>query len=423
MATVRSLLSLVAAKGWEAHQMDVHNAFLHGDLEEEVYMCLPPGFTHEDPRKVCRLRKAIYGLNQAPRCWFAKLSKALIEFGFVQSYSDYSLFTYTKGTKEVRVLVYVDDLVLASNDLGLLEKFKTYLGDCFRMKDLGKLKYFLGIEVARSDEGIFLSQRKYALDIIADCGLLGAKPVSIPVEQNHHLAADKGPLFSDPKKYRRLVGRLVYLSITRPELCYAIHLLSQFMKAPHVVHWEAALRVVRFLKGCPGQGILLRSDSNLELSVYVDADWSTCPLTRRSLSSYVVLLGGNPISWKTKKQKTVSDSSAEAEYRAMAAATKEMKWIVPLMKELGVQVDKPVPFFCDSKAAIHIAANPVFHERTKHIERDCHRVRDAFKDRLISTTYVRSKDQIADILTKALGRSQFEFLSSKLGIQDLHAPT
>ncbi|CAF2036991.1 BnaA09g06180D [Brassica napus] len=119
------------------------------------------------------------------------------------------------------------------------------------------------------------------------------------------------------------------------------------MKAPHVVHWEAALRVVRFLKGCPGQGILLRSDSNLELSVYVDADWSTCPLTRRSLSSYVVLLGGNPISWKTKKQKTVSDSSAEAEYRAMAAATKEMKWIVPLMKELGVQVDKPVPFFCD----------------------------------------------------------------------------
>nr|VDC58817.1 unnamed protein product [Brassica rapa] len=119
------------------------------------------------------------------------------------------------------------------------------------------------------------------------------------------------------------------------------------MKAPHVVHWEAALRVVRFLKGCPGQGILLRSDSNLELSVYVNADWSTCPLTRRSLSSYVVLLGGNPISWKTKKQKTVSDSSAEAEYRAMAAATKEMKWIVPLMKELGVQVDKPVPFFCD----------------------------------------------------------------------------
>lgn len=254
MATVCSLLSLVAEKGWEVHQMDVHNVFLHGDLEEEVYMRLPPRFSHIDPRKICRLRKAIYGLKQAPRCWFSKLSNALIEFGFIQAYSDYSLFTYAKGAKQVRVLIYVDDLVLASNDLELLTKFKTYLGDCFCMKDLGKLKYFLGIEVARSEEGIFLSQRKYALDIISDCGLLGVEPVSIPVKQNHHLAADKGPLFSDPKKYRRLVGCLVYLCVTRFELCYAIHLLSRFMKSLHVVHWEAALRVVRFLKGCPGQG-------------------------------------------------------------------------------------------------------------------------------------------------------------------------
>lgn len=423
MCTVRSLLGLVAAKGWEVHQMDVHNAFLHSDLEEEVYMKLPPGFTHSDPKKVCRLRKAIYGLKQAPRCWYAKLSTALIEFGFAQSYEDYSLFMYIKDTKEARVLVYVDDIVIATNDLGLLDQIKSYLSKCFRMKDLGKLKYFLGIEVVRAAEGIFLSQRKYALDIVADCGLLGAKPVSIPIEQNNYLASDKGPLHSDPKQYRRLVGRLVYLSITRPELCNAIHLLSQFMKAPHVAHWEAALRVVRFLKGSPGQGILLRSDSNLELSVYVDADWSTCPLTRRSLSAFVVLLGGCPISWKTKKQRTMSHSSAEAEYRAMAAATKQMKWIVPLMKDLGLKVDKPVMFYCDSKAAIHIAANPVFHERTKHIERDCHCVRDAVKSRLIATQHVRTKDQIADILTKALGRSQFQFLSFKLSVHDLHSPT
>ena len=278
-------------------------------------MRLPPGFTHSDPRKVCRLRKSIYGLKQAPRCWFAKLSNALLKFGFLQSYSDYSLFTYTKELKEVRVLIYVDDLVLASNDLELLTKFKEYLGKCFRMKDLGKLKYFLGIEVARSEEGIFLSQRKYALDIIADTGLLGSKPVTIPLEQNHKLAGDKGPLLDDPKRYRRLVGRLVYLSITRPDLCYTIHILSQFMKASTAAQWEATLRVVRFLKGSSGQGILLRSDSILEVSIYVDADWSSCPLSRRSISAYVVLLGGSPISWKTKKKKTVSHSSAEAEYK------------------------------------------------------------------------------------------------------------
>ena len=423
MGTIRSLLALVAAKGWEVHQMDVHNAFLHGDLNEEVYMRLPPGFTHSDPTKVCLLRKSLYGLRQAPRCWFEKLTNSLLEYGFLQSYSDASLFTYTKDSKEIRVLIYVDDLVLASNDLELLVKFKTYLGECFKMKDLGKLKYFLGIEVARSKEGIFLSQRKYSLDIIEDTGLLGCKPVTIPMEQYHQLTAEDTPLLADPKKYRRLVGRLVYLMITRPELCYTIHLLSQFMQQPREAHWNAALRVVRFLKGCPGQGILLRADNNLQLSVYVDADWSSCPDSRRSLSAYVVFLGDSPIDWKTKKQDTVSMSSAEAEYRAMAAAVKEVKWIVPLVEELGVKVVQPVRFYCDSKAAIHIAANPVFHERTKHLERDCHSVRDAVKAGLISTIHVKSKDQIADLLTKALGRPQFEALSSKLGVQDLHSPT
>ena len=317
MTTVRSLLRIVAAKKWEIHQMDVQNAFLHGDLEEEVYMKLPPGFAHSDPNKVCRLRKSLYGLRQAPHCWFAKLSQALIKFGFIQSYSDYSLFSYTKDDCVIKVLVYVDDLVIASNDLPRLIKFKAYLNQCFRMKDLGKLKYFLGIEVARSEEGIFLSQRKYILDIVAETGLLGCKPASTPMEQNHQLAADDGPLFADPSQYRRLVGKLVYLSISRPELCYSIHLLSQFMQKTCPAHWDAALRVVRFLKGSPDQGILLRADATLDLSVYCDADWSSCPTSRRSLSSCVVMLGGSPIAWRTKEQDTVSHSSAEAEYRSM----------------------------------------------------------------------------------------------------------
>ena len=243
------------------------------------------------------------------------------------------------------------------------------------------------------------------------------------MEQNHHLASDDGPMFPDPCQYRRLIGRLVYLAISRPELSYSIHLLSQFMQTPRQAHWDAALRVVRFLKGSPSQEILLKSDSNLELSIYCDADWQSCPITRRSLSSYVVLLGGSPIDWKTKKQDTVSHSSAEAEYRAMAAAVREMKWIVPLVKDLGITPSTPVPFYCDSQAAIHIASNHVFHERTKHIERDCHSVRNAAKASLITMRHVRTKDQLADILTKALGRPQLEFLLSKLGVQNLHSPT
>ena len=156
MVTVRAFLAIAASKNWELHQMDVYNAFLHGDLEEEVYMKLPPGFDSSHPTKVCRLRKSLYGLKQAPRCWFAKLVSALKEYGFLQSYSEYSLFTYTRDSVQINVLVYVDDLIISGNNSAALRTFKTYLSDCFHMKDLGTLKYFLGIEVARSESGLFL---------------------------------------------------------------------------------------------------------------------------------------------------------------------------------------------------------------------------------------------------------------------------
>jgi len=423
MTTVRTLLRLVAANQWEVFQMDVNNAFLHDDLEEEVYMQLPPGFRHSHPNKVARLRKSLYGLKQAPRCWFKKLSDSLLKFGFVQSYDDYSLFSYTKENIELRVLIYVDDLLICGNDGYMIQKFKDYLSRCFSMKDLGKFKYFLGIEVSRGPDGIFLSQRKYASDIVSDNGLLGTKPAATPLEQNHRLASDDGPLLADPKPYRRLVGRLIYLTHTRPDLCYSVHVLSQFMQTPREAHWDAALRVVRFLQGTSGQGILLSANSDLTLTVFCDSDWASCPLTRRSLSAFVVLLSGSPISWKTKKQDTVSHSSAEAKYRAMAVALREIKWLRRLLKELGIEQHAPTRLFCDSKAAIHIAANPVFHERTKHIESDCHSVRDAVRDGIIETQHVRTTEQLADVLTKALGRLHFLDLVSKLGVRSPPTPT
>ncbi|XP_027174543.1 uncharacterized protein LOC113774176 [Coffea eugenioides] len=274
------------------------------------------------------------------------------------------------------VLVYVDDLIIAGNKTHLINEFKSYLSQCFHMKDLGALKYFLGVEVARNAEGIFLCQRKYALDIINEARLLGAKPSKFPMEQNHHLALAKGDLLQDPEQYRRLVGRLIYLSLTRPELSYGVHILAQFMQQPRKEHWEAALRIVRYLKGSPGQGILLKAACNLELKAYCDSDWGGCPLTRRSLTGYFIFLGNSPISWKTKKQHTVSRSSAEAEYRSLAATVCELKWLKGLLLSLGVHHDQSARVFCDSQAAMHIAANPVFHERTKHIEVDCHFVRD-----------------------------------------------
>ncbi|XP_019092331.1 PREDICTED: uncharacterized protein LOC109129143 [Camelina sativa] len=366
-------------------------------------MKLPPGFKSADPNKVCRLRKSLYGLKQAPRCWFLKLSTALRELGFTQSYQDYSLFSLRRGTLILHVLVYVDDFVVAGNNLQAINEFKVQVNKRFHMKDLGKLKYFLGIEVSRVPDGFCLSQRKYALDILSETGLLGAKP---------------------SPRYRHLVGWFIYLTITRPDLSYAVHILFQFMKAPLVDHWEAALCLVRYLKGSPAQGIFLRSDSELHLSAYCDSDYNGCPLTYRSLSAYVVYLGDSPISWKTKKQKTVSSSSAEAEYRAMAYTLKEIKWLRALMRTLGVVHSHPIDLHCDSQAVIYITANLVFHERTKHIESDCHQVQDVVQAKLITTHHISTKDQlVAEILTKALPELTFARLMSTFGVRHYVPPT
>lgn len=318
------------------------------------------------------------------------------------------------------MLVYVDDLIISGNNGAAIAKFKQYLSACFHMKDLGTLKYFLGLEVARNSTGIFLCQRKYALDIISEVGLLGAKPISSPLDPNHRLSLTKSALLPDPERYRRLVGRLIYLSVTRPDLSYSVHVLAQFMQSPQQDHWSAALRVVRYLKGNPGQGILLRADCDLHLYGWCDSDWASCPLTRRSLTGWFVQLGNSPISWKTKKQHTVSRSSAEAEYRSMASTVCELKWLKGLLQCLGVTLCKPMKLYCDSQSALHIAANPVFHERTKHIEVDCHFVRDEILRCTLVTSYVPSYAQLADIFTKALGKKQIDYFLGKLGIHNLY---
>ncbi|KAK3002579.1 hypothetical protein RJ639_020329 [Escallonia herrerae] len=290
------------------------------------------------------------------------------------SHADHTFFTYRKGDVFLYVLVYVDDSILTGNNSTACSSFKKYLNNCFKLKDLGPLKYFLGIEATHGPRGLFLSQRKYALDILSEFGLSASKPDAFPMEQNHSLALAGGPLLSNPGPYRRLIGRLVYLTITRPDICYAVHVLSQFMQSPCSQHRDAALRVLRYLKAAPGQGLFLPADSPLQIYAFSDSDWASYPLTRRSVTGYFVSLGNSPISWRTNKQPTVSRSSAEAEYRSMAITTCKLTWLKSFLLSLGVHHDRPMRLFCDNQAALHIASNPVFHERTKHIEIDCHYV-------------------------------------------------
>ncbi|KAL5767159.1 hypothetical protein ACOSQ2_013942 [Xanthoceras sorbifolium] len=411
--SVRCLLALAASSGWSIHQMDVHNAFLHGDLTEEIYMSPPPGLRRQgEDNLVCRLYKSLYGLKQASRQWFAKFSKAICSAGYVQ----------TQGKSFTALLIYVDDILITRNDPVSIAATKKFLHSHFHLKDLGNLKYFLGIEVSTSKKGIFISQRKYALEIIKDVGLLGAAPIDTPMERGLKLS-DKGDLLRDSNQYRRLVGRLIYLTVSRPDITYAVHVLSRFMHQPRKFHMEAALRVVRYLKGAPGKGLFFSSNSDFKLRAYCDSDWAGCPLTRRSTTGYCVFLGPSLISWRSKRQKTVSLSSAKAEYRAMTGACCELTWLRYLLKDLGLSHHGPALLYCDNKAALHIAANPVFHERTRHIEMDCHYIRDKIQDGSVTTKYVSSTHQLADVLTKPLGKEFFVPMIHKLGVQDIHSPT
>ncbi|XP_019178164.1 PREDICTED: uncharacterized protein LOC109173391 [Ipomoea nil] len=268
-----------------------------------------------------------------------------------------------------------------------------------------------------------LSQRKYTLDILGESGLHGCRPSNFPIEQNHRLRADSTGSLVDAAHYRRLVGRLLYLTVTRPDITYVVNTLSQFVAMPRQEHMDAAIRVLLYLKGAPGRGLLLPKEGSLTLTAYCDADWGGCLTTRRSCTGYYISLGGAPVSWRTKKQSVVSRSSAEAEYRAMAVTVSELLWLRWLLFELGSQRKHATPLFCDNQAALHIAANPVYHERTKHVEMDCYFVRERMHSNEIAPRKIHTKVQLADLFTKELGKDRFHLLLGKLGVVDLHPPT
>ncbi|GAU48976.1 hypothetical protein TSUD_245670 [Trifolium subterraneum] len=396
------LLAIAASQHWPLYQLDVNTTFLHGDLNEEVYMKPPPGLDLSHPNLVCKLQKSLYGLKQASRQWNTKLTETLLASGYIQSKSDYSLFTKHSTSGFTVILVYVDDLVLGGTDEHEITAVKTLLHNKFSIKDLGVLKYFLGFEVARTKQGISLCQRKYTLDMLSDAGLLGTKPCSTPMQPHQQLHKTSGTILSDPTAYRRLVGRLLYLTHSRPEIAYAVSKLSQFLSAPTNEHMLAGLHVLKYLKTNPGKGLFFRSDSSLQVKGFCDSDWASCPDTRRSTTGYCFFLGTSLISWKSKKQNVVSRSSSEAEYQALAQATCEAQWLLYVLKDLQVNHNFPIVLYCDNQSALHIAANPFFHERTKHIEIDCHVVQDKVQQGVLHLLPVSSKDQLVDILTKSL---------------------
>lgn len=423
-ATIRAVLSIALSKSWPIHQLDVKNAFLHGHLNETVYMHQPMGFRDPiHPDYVCLLKKSLYGLKQAPRAWFQRFAEFASSIGFSHSKSDHSLFIYHSGQDMAYILLYVDDIILTASSDSLRTSIMSHLASEFAMTDLGSLNYFLGIAVTRQADSLFLCQQKYAEDILERAGMTSCKSTATPVDTKPKLSACSNSPYARPSHYRSLAGALQYLTFTRPDISYAVQQVCLHMHAPMDEHMDALKRILRYIKGTIDYGLHLYKSKLSDLVTYTDADWGGCPDTRRSTSGYCVFFGDNLISWSSKRQPTLSRSSAEAEYRGVANVVSESCWIRNLFLELHFPLYKATLVYCDNVSAIYLSSNPVQHQRTKHIEMDIHFVREKVARGHVRVLHVPSRYQIADIFTKGLPRILFDEFRDSLSVRKPTAST
>lgn len=419
MVTVRSIFSLAAFKSWKLWQLDVKNAFLYGELDREVFMEQPKGFVSKQfPQHVCRLKKALYGLKQAPRAWYGKVAQYFIFCGFKVANSDSSLFVKLESKMHLLVLLYVDDMIITGDNEAEISKLRNNLSTRFEMKNLGEIGCFLGIEVEKSDQGYFVSQKRYAKSLLERFGMGESKEMATPMEPYLKLTKEEGELLKDARRFRQLVGSLIYLTITRPEIAYSVSVISQFMQNPRTHHLEAAKRILRYIKGSIAHGLMYKKGNDFVLRGFTDADWAGDAVNRRSTSGYCFNLGSAVVSWCSKKQSTVALSSTEAEYMAATMAAQECIWLKCLMEDIFSKVDYAVQIYCDNESAIRLALNPVFHGRTKHIEVHHHFVREKVLNQEIELQEISTGNQVADIFTKALTKAKFENFRAALGVID-----
>jgi hypothetical protein len=418
--TVRLLIALAAQKGWQVHHMDVKSAFLNGELREEVYVQQPPGFVVKcGGDKVLKLKKALYGLRQAPRAWNAKLDSELMKLGFVRNPLEHAVYRRSDRDGFLLVGVYVDDLIITGSNKASIELFKQEMKGKFSMSDLGLLSYYLGIQVNQQAGMTKLCQSSYTLKILEQAGMKGCNPCAVPMENRLKLSKnDKTPAV-DKTKYRSIIGSLRYLVNTRPDIAYAVGIVSRYMEEPRASHWAAVKQILRYLAGTVQFGCVYKSQGSTELVGYSDSDLVGDVDDRRSTSGCVFLLGSSLVTWASQKQRVVALSSCEAEYIASANAACQGIWLSRLLGEL-LNIQAPtVKLLVDNKSAIALSKNLVHHDRSKHIDTRFHFIRDCVDKGEVDVGHVGTRDQLADILTKALGRVRFLEFRQQLGVVEV----
>jgi hypothetical protein len=398
--------------------MDVKSAFLNGELQEQVYVEQPPGFVlrgHEN--KILHLVKALYGLRQAPRAWYAKLDSSLIELGFQRSTSEHAVYLRGVGDHRLVVGVYVDDLVITGANGDDITTFKEEMKAKFQMSDLGLLHYYLGLEVTQSEAGITICQGAYAAKILETAGLTGCNASHTPMEPRLKLSKQSTAPAVDPTKYRSIVGSLRYLVNSRPDLAYSVGYVSRFMENPTTEHLAAVKRVLRYVAGTLQFGCCYRRKKGAQLVGYSDSDLAGDIDTRKSTTGVVFFLGGNLVTWQAQKQRVVALSSCEGEYIAAATAACQGVWLTRLLAEIKGKEAGAFALKIDNQSAVALSRNPVFHDRSKHIDVKYHYIRECVEENRVQVQSIGTLEQLADICTKALGRERFCELRSKLGVR------
>jgi len=418
--TVQLILALAALENWHMSSVDVKTAFLYGELDEELYMEQPEGFKISGKEHlVLRLKHAIYGLRQAALQWWKPLDKSMAKLGFKQLLSDSGIFVYKdkKGAPKVIVIVYVDDAIFLERDMSIVRRVKDLFMKIWECHDLGDTKEFLCMRIVRGNGYITIDQQDYLHKVLERFDLINAKAAPTPLPMGYVPTPNEAPVDKQLRhKFQQVIGSLLYIMLgTCPDIAFAVTKLLQFAANPSKDHLVKALYICCYLIGTSDYRIIYNGRKQRGFIAYADSNWASDIHTRRSTTSYMVMLASGVISWNTRVQKTVALSSTEAEYMSLSDTCRQLQWMHSLFYELGMPIDT-IPLCGDNQGAIFIASNPVQERRTKHIDICYHYIRQVLEKGEVALYFIEGSENPADMLTKNLRHVKFLKFQGQLGI-------